>query len=109
MQLIKTIIRPHKLEAVRDALSRLPVSGMTISEVLGKGAGRRQTQVYRGREYVVTFTPGMQVELVVSEDMAHETIGVIMAAARTGAAGDGIVYVTDVTDTYRIRTGDWQG
>jgi nitrogen regulatory protein PII len=75
MQLIKTIIRPHKLEDVREALSRLPVSGITVSEVWGKGGAGGQTHVYRGHEYVLPFAPGMQVELVVKEDVVTRLSG----------------------------------
>jgi nitrogen regulatory protein P-II 1 len=109
MQLIKTIIRPQKLAEVQDALNELPVSGMTISEVVGRGRTPGATTVYRGVEYVARTRRQMQIEVIVSDDVADDAVRAILKAARTGKAGDGLVVITPVTDSYRIRTGDWEG
>lgn len=108
MQLIKTIIRPQKLGDVQDALNLLPVTGMTISEVVGRGRTPGATTVYRGVEYVARTRPQMQIEVIVPDDLADDTVRAILKAARTGKAGDGLVVITPVTDSYRIRTGDWE-
>jgi nitrogen regulatory protein P-II 1 len=108
MQLIKTIIRPHKLEEVQDALNQLPVSGMTISEVVGRGRTAGATTVYRGVEYVARTRPQMQIEVIVADDVTDDAVRAILKAARTGRAGDGLIVVTPITGSYRIRTGDWE-
>jgi len=109
MQLIKTIIRPQKLTEVQDALNELPVSGMTISEVLGRGRTPGVTTVYRGVAYVSRTRRQMQIEVIVADDVTDDAVRAILKAARTGRAGDGVIVVTPITDSYRIRTGDWEG
>jgi len=108
MQLIKTIIRPHKLEEVQNALNGLPISGMTISEVVGRGCSPGVETVYRGVQYISRTRRQMQIELIVSDDMIDDAVRAILQAARTGRAGDGLIVVTPVTESYRIRTGDWE-
>jgi nitrogen regulatory protein PII len=108
MRLIKTIVRDHKLEDVRKALDDLSVTGMTVSHVVGSGRNKAQTLIYRGLEYV-PLLPRRQVEVVVAENQVDETVAAIIEAARTGTVGDGMVFVSVVSDSYRIRTGDWEG
>jgi nitrogen regulatory protein P-II 1 len=109
MQLIKTIIRPHKLEEVQDALNQLPVSGMTISEVVGRGRSPGVTTVVcRGVEYRSRTQRQLQLELIVADEVTDDAVRAILKAARTGRAGDGVIVVTPVTGSYRIRTGDWE-
>jgi nitrogen regulatory protein PII len=106
MKLLKAIIRPNKVDDVKDALSRLNISGMTVTEVRGHGKQKGHTAVYRGKEYNVSLLPKMQVEVVVAEAIAEEAIRVIVEAARTGEIGDGRVFVLPVDASYRIRTGE---
>ena len=106
MKLLKAIIRPNKVDDVKDALSRLNISGMTVTEVRGHGKQKGHTAVYRGKEYNVSLLPKMQVEVVVPDAIAEEAIRVIVEAARTGEIGDGRVFVLPVDTSYRIRTGE---
>lgn len=106
MKLLKAIIRPNKVDDVKDALARLNVSGMTVTEVRGHGKQKGHTAVYRGKEYNVSLLPKMQVEAVVSDAIAEEAIRAIVEAARTGEIGDGRVFVLPVERSYRIRTGE---
>jgi nitrogen regulatory protein P-II 1 len=106
MKLLKAIIRPNKVDDVKDALARLNVSGMTVTEVRGHGKQKGHTAVYRGKEYNVSLLPKMQVETVVSDTIAEEAIRAIVEAARTGEIGDGRVFVFPVERAYRIRTGE---
>ena len=106
MQLIKCIVRPDKVDSVKDALSKLSVSGMTVTEVRGHGKQKGHTAVYRGKEYNVSLLPKMQVEVVVPEGIAEEAIRASVEAARTGEIGDGRVFVLPVAESYRIRTGE---
>jgi nitrogen regulatory protein PII len=106
MKLLKAIIRPNKVDDVKDALSKLNISGMTVTEVRGHGKQKGQTAVYRGKEYNVSLLPKMQVEVVVPDTIAEEAIRVIVEAARTGEIGDGRVFVLPVDASYRIRTGE---
>jgi len=108
MRLIKTIVREHKLEDVRRALDQLSVGGLTVSHVIGAGRHKASAMMYRGLEYV-PLLPRRQVEVVVAENMVDDAVRAIMNAARTGIVGDGMVYVSVVNDSYRIRTGDWEG
>lgn len=108
MQLIKTIIRPQKLEEVQDALNRLPISGMTISEVVGRGQTPGATTIYRGVEYISRTRRQMQIEVIVADEVTDDAVRAILKAARTGRAGDGVIVVTPITGSYRIRTGDWE-
>ena len=106
MKLVMAVIRPSKIEEVKEALSELHVSGMTITEVRGHGRQRGHTAIYRGKEYSVTLLPKMRIELVVPDDMVDDIIRTIIETARTGEIGDGRVFVLPVEDGYNIRTGD---
>ena len=106
MKLLKAIIRPNKVDDVKDALSKLNISGMTVTEVRGHGKQKGHTAVYRGKEYNVSLLPKMQVEVVVPDTIAEEAIRVIDEAARTGEIGDGRVFVLPVDHGYNIRTGE---
>ena len=106
MQLIKAIVRPDKVDDVKDALSKVHVSGMTVTEVRGHGQQKGHTTVYRGKEYNISLLPKMSVETVVPDDVVDAAIQAIIGAARTGEIGDGRVYVTPVTLSYKIRTGE---
>ena|SRR5262245_24748815 len=106
MKLLKAIIRPNKVDDVKDALARLNVSGMTVTEVRGHGKQKGHTAVYRGKEYNVSLLPKMQIETVVSDAIADEAIRAIVEAARTGEIGDGRVFVLPVERSYKIRTGE---
>jgi nitrogen regulatory protein PII len=102
----KAIVRPNKVESVKEALGQLGVSGMTVTEVRGHGKQKGHTAVYRGQEYNVDLLPKMQIEVVVAESLENEVVRAIMQAARTGEIGDGRVFVIPVTHSYRIRTGE---
>ena len=106
MKLIKCIVRPNKVDEVKDALEKIGISGMTVTEVRGHGKQKGHTAIYRGKEYNVSLLPKMQIETVVSETVLEETIEAIVAAARTGEIGDGRVFVTPVESSYKIRTGE---
>ena len=106
MKLLKAIIRPNKVEDVQAALASLRVSGMTITEVRGRGKQAGHTTSYRGQEYNVTLLPKIQIEVVVADHLCDEAIAAIVDAARTGEVGDGRVYVLPVERSYRIRTGE---
>ena len=106
MQLIKAIIRPNKVDEVKEALERIGVSGMTVTEVRGHGQQKGHTAVYRGKEYAVSLLPKMSIETVVADSAVDMTIKAIATAARTGEIGDGRVFVTPVAVSYKIRTGE---
>ena len=106
MKLIVAIIKPFKLDEVRDALGATGIQGMTVTECKGFGRQRGHTEVYRGAEYVVDFQPKTKVEIVVSNDQCEATIEVIISAARTGKIGDGKIMVHAVENVVRIRTGE---
>jgi nitrogen regulatory protein PII len=106
MKLIKAIIRPNKVDEVKDALERLNISGMTVTEVRGHGKQKGHTAVYRGKEYNVSLLPKMEIEAVVQDSIVEDAIKAIIQAARTGEIGDGRVFVLPVEQTYRIRTGE---
>ena len=106
MKLIKCIVRPNKVDEVKDALSKLSVSGMTVTEVRGHGKQKGHTAVYRGKEYNVSLLPKMEIETVVPDSIVEEAIRAIIQAARTGEIGDGRVFVIPVEQSYRIRTGE---
>lgn len=106
MKLLKAIIRPNKIDDVKDALAKLNISGMTVTEVRGHGKQKGHTAVYRGKEYNVSLLPKMQVEVVVTDTIADDAIRAIAEAARTGEIGDGRVFVLPVERAYRIRTGE---
>jgi nitrogen regulatory protein PII len=106
MQLIKAIVRPNKIDEVKDALEKIGVAGMTVTEVRGHGQQKGHTAIYRGKEYNVSLLPKMQVETVVSDSLVDAAIKAIVGAAKTGEIGDGRVFVTPVTASYKIRTGE---
>jgi nitrogen regulatory protein PII len=106
MQLIKAIVRPNKVDEVKDALEKIGVSGMTVTEVRGHGQQKGHTAIYRGKEYQVSLLPKMAIETVVADSAVEATIKAIVAAARTGEIGDGRVFVTPVESSYKIRTGE---
>jgi nitrogen regulatory protein PII len=106
MKLIKAIVRPNKVDEVREALEALNISGMTVTEVRGHGKQKGHTAIYRGKEYNVSLLPKMEIELVIEDDVAEEVIKAIIKAARTGEIGDGRVFVMPVGESYRIRTGE---
>jgi nitrogen regulatory protein PII len=106
MTLIKSIVRPNKVDEVKDAVGKLGVSGMTVTEVRGHGHQKGHTAIYRGREYAVTLLPKMEIEVVVPDAMVDEIVKTIAQAARTGEIGDGRVFVMPVHQSFRIRTGE---
>ena len=106
MRLIKAIIKPFKLDDVRDALNELGVQGMTVTEVKGFGRQKGHTEMYRGAEYVVDLLPKVELDLVVPDDQASAVVDAISTAASTGKIGDGKIFVIPVEDAVRIRTGD---
>jgi nitrogen regulatory protein PII len=106
MQLIRGIVRPDKVDAVKDALNKIGVTGLTVTEVRGHGKQKGHTAVYRGKEYAVNLIPKMSVETVVSDNLVDPAVQAIMSAARTGEIGDGRVFVTAVGHSYKIRTGE---
>ena len=106
MKLIIAIIKPFKLDEVREALNRLGVSGMTVSEVKGYGRQKGHTEIYRGAEYVVNFLPKVRIEVAVASEQADRVIEALTTSARTGQIGDGKIFVTPIDHTVRIRTGE---
>lgn len=106
MKLIKAIVRPNKVDDLKEALAKIQISGMTVTEVRGHGRQKGHTAVYRGREYEVTLLPKMQVETVVPDHMVEAAVQAITTAARTGEIGDGRVFVFPVDQGYNIRTGE---
>ena len=106
MQLIKAIIRPNKVDEVKEALGKVQVTGMTVTEVRGHGAQKGHTAIYRGKEYNVSLLPKMEIEIVVPDNMADDVVKAVVQAARTGEIGDGRVFVLPVLESYRIRTGE---
>ena len=106
MKLITAIIKPFKLEEVRAALTDLGLQGMTVTEVKGYGRQKGHTEIYRGAEYVVNFLPKLKIEAVVSADRADAAVDAIIRAAKTGAIGDGKIFVSAIDRTVRIRTGE---
>ena len=106
MKIVMAIIKPFKLEEVRDALTAIGVHGLTVTEVKGYGRQKGHTEIYRGAEYAVHFLPKVRIEIAVSDDMEDRVIDTITAAAKTGQIGDGKIFVTDVSRAVRIRTGE---
>ena len=106
MKLIKSIVRPNKVDDVKDALVQLNISGMTVTEVRGYGKQKGHTAIYRGKEYEVNLLPKMEIEVVVPDSIAEDAVKAIVQAARTGEIGDGRVFVFPVLESYRIRTGE---
>jgi nitrogen regulatory protein PII len=106
MKLIKSIIRPNKVDDVREALEKLSVAGLTVTDVRGHGRQKGHTAMYRGREYSVTLLPKIEIEVVVPDESVDEVIAAIIQAARTGEIGDGRVFVLPVEQGFNIRTGE---
>ncbi|HJN44219.1 MAG: transcriptional regulator [Acidobacteria bacterium] len=106
MKLVTAIIKPHTLDEVRDTLSRLGVSGMTVTEVKGFGRQKGHTEIYRGAEYTVDFIPKIKLDIVVGDEQADAVIEGIKSSARTGSIGDGKIFVSDIEQAVRIRTSE---
>ncbi len=106
MKLVIAIIKPFKLDEVHEALTRLGISGMTVSEVKGYGRQKGHTEIYRGAEYTVNFIPKVRLEVAVPKDRADKVVETITATARTGQIGDGKIFVTTIDHAVRIRTGE---
>jgi nitrogen regulatory protein P-II 1 len=106
MKKIEAVVKPFKLDEVREALSEIGVTGLTVTEVKGFGRQKGHTELYRGAEYVVDFLPKVKVEVIVGDAMADRAIEAIVRAARTGKIGDGKIFVTTVEQVVRIRTGE---
>lgn len=106
MKQITAIIKPFKLDEVREALSQVNITGLTVTDVKGFGRQKGHTELYRGAEYVVDFLPKVKIEVVVEDDMTEQTIEAIIKSARTGKIGDGKIFVQNVEQVIRIRTGE---
>ena len=106
MKLIKSIVRPNKVEEVKDALGKINVAGMTVTEVRGHGKQKGHTAIYRGQEYNISLLPKMEIELVVADEIVDTVVQAIIQTARTGEIGDGRVFVLPVSHSYKIRTGE---
>ena len=106
MKLVTAVIKPFKLDDVREALSDIGVQGITVTEVKGFGRQKGHTELYRGAEYVVDFLPKVKIEAAVSDDLVDRVIESIETAARTGKIGDGKIFVSEITEVIRIRTGE---
>ena len=106
MKKIEAVIKPFKLEEVKEALAEIGIEGMTVSEVKGFGRQKGQTEIYRGSEYVVDFLPKIKIELVLSDDKYTDAVSTIIKAARTGKIGDGKIFVLPVEEAIRIRTSE---
>ena len=106
MKLVTAIIKPFKLEDVRDALTKIGVNGMTVTEVKGYGRQKGHMEIYRGAEYAVNFLPKLRLEIGVPSDRANSVVDAIAAAAKTGQIGDGKIFVTEIDRAVRIRTGE---
>lgn len=106
MKKIEAIIKHFKLDEVKDALNRIGVQGLTVSEVKGFGRQRGQTEVYRGAEYRIDFVPKIKIDLVIDDDLLEQAVDAIAATARTGKIGDGKIFILPVEEVIRIRTGE---
>jgi nitrogen regulatory protein PII len=106
MKLIVAIIQPHRLDAVREALTGIGIQGMTVGEVRGYGRQRGHTEIYRGAEYTIAFLPKLRLEIAVPDSRADDVIDVITRATRTGKIGDGKIFVLDLEQSLRVRTGE---
>ena len=106
MKKIEAVIKPFKLDDVRDGLTELGINGMTITEVKGFGRQKGHTELYKGAEYVVDFVPKIKIEVVVADNLEKDVVGLIERHAKTGKIGDGKIFVLDVKDALRIRTGE---
>ena len=106
MKLVTAVIKPFKLDEVREALSGIGVQGITVTEVKGFGRQKGHTELYRGAEYVVDFLPKIKIEVILADDQLGPALEAIQSAARTGRIGDGKIFVSEITDVVRIRTGE---
>jgi nitrogen regulatory protein P-II 2 len=106
MKLIVAIIKPFKLDEVREALTPLGIQGLTVSEVKGFGRQKGQTEIYRGAEYIVNFLPKVKIEVAVTDDIVDRVVEAIQSAAQTGKIGDGKIFIFDIVQAIRIRTGE---
>jgi len=106
MKLIMAVIKPFKLDAVRTSLTELGIEGMTVSEVKGFGRQKGQTEIYRGAEYNVEFVPKVRIEIVIDDERAQRVVEAIQQSAHSGKIGDGKIFVSDITQAVRIRTGE---
>ena len=106
MKKVEAIIKPFKLDEVKDQLNEIGVKGITVTEVKGFGRQKGHTELYRGAEYIVDFLPKIKMEIVISDGLVNDVIDTIMKAAQTGRIGDGKIFVTNLEDTIRIRTGE---
>ena len=106
MKKIEAVIKPFKLDEVKEALQEMGVQGMTVLEAKGYGRQKGQTELYRGAEYVVDFLPKIKIEVVIADDQLEAALSAIQGAARTGRIGDGKIFVSDIIDVVRIRTGE---
>lgn len=106
MRKVEAIIKPFKLDEVKEALNEIGIQGLTVSEVKGFGRQKGHTELYRGAEYVVDFIPKIKMDIIVSDDLVPKVVEVIAEAARTGRIGDGKIFVTPVDEVIRIRTGE---
>jgi len=106
MKIVMAVIKPFKLDAVREALTGIGIEGLTVTEVKGYGRQRGHTEIYRGAEYAVNFVPKIKIEVAVATDMADRTVEAITNAARTGQIGDGKIFVFGIDSAVRIRTGE---
>ena len=106
MKLLKCVVRPNALEKVKEALSGLGIMGMTVSEVKGFGRQKGHKEVYRGAEYIIYFTPKVEIEIVVKDDLVQQAVSAVRDAAHSGKIGDGKIFVVPVDEVVRIRTGE---
>src|SRR5256885_10505148 len=106
MKIIKAVIKPFKLDEVRDAVTAVGIAGLTVTEVKGYGRQRGHTEIYRGAEYAVNFLPKLKIEVAVASDRADKVVETITSTAKTGQIGDGKIFVLDVNHVVRIRTGE---
>ncbi|MCP3676378.1 MAG: P-II family nitrogen regulator [Deltaproteobacteria bacterium] len=106
MKKIEAIVKPFKLDEVKEALNAIHIEGITVSEVKGFGRQKGHTELYRGAEYIVDFLPKIKLEIVTTDDMAAKTVEAIMEAAKTGKIGDGKIFIIPIEDVVRIRTGE---
>ena len=106
MKLVTAIIKPFKLDDVRETLAEIGVNGLTVTEVKGFGRQKGHTELYRGAEYAIDFLPKIKIEIVISDDLTDEVIDVILKKAQTGRIGDGKIFISNIEETVRIRTGE---
>ncbi len=106
MKLIKSIVRPNKVDEVKGALEKLQISGMTVTEVRGHGKQKGHTAIYRGQEYQVSLLPKMEIEVVIGDQRVDDVVRAVTSAARTGEIGDGRIFVMPVSQSFKIRTGE---